>query len=79
MEFADECRTLSNLLIDISIGQLNLSLPSRKFLEILYNRFANDLALWEPRASKSKKKNSEQNVKEFLECQSAFMHGKNIK
>jgi hypothetical protein len=39
MEFAEECRSLSNFLVDISINQLNLSLPSRKFFEILYNRF----------------------------------------
>lgn len=49
-EFADECYQRSKVHIGMSMAQLNLHFPSHSFFEVLYNRIANDLCLWEPRS-----------------------------
>jgi len=36
--------------IDISLPKVNMVLPSQHFYEVLYNRLATDLCLWEPSA-----------------------------
>uniref|UniRef100_A0A0N4ZB36 Autophagy-related protein 2 n=1 Tax=Parastrongyloides trichosuri TaxID=131310 RepID=A0A0N4ZB36_PARTI len=50
-------KSCENATINISIffPSLKILFPSRKFYEILYNRFGNDVALWEPSASCYKK------------------------
>lgn len=48
-EFSEECRSQSKMNVELSIPKLNVLLPSHKFVELLYNRLANDLALWEPK------------------------------
>ena len=72
-DFADECRSLSNFLVDITVSQLNLAFPSRKFFEMLYNRVAYDLALFQPKSPKFYACQSDaKESRQFMECQSAF-------
>ncbi|KAI6239750.1 hypothetical protein M3Y99_00541400 [Aphelenchoides fujianensis] len=49
-EFAADCQKNAVVNIAVDVSSLNLHLPSHDFLELLYNRFANDLALWSLRA-----------------------------
>lgn len=49
-EFSDQARQMAKFTVRLSLPHLNLILPSHDFLEVLYNRFANDLALWQLKA-----------------------------
>ncbi|KAI6171646.1 Autophagy-related protein 2 [Aphelenchoides besseyi] len=49
-EFAADCQKNATVNIALELSSLNLYLSSHDFLELLYNRFANDLALWSLRA-----------------------------
>ncbi|KAI1732177.1 autophagy-related protein 2 like protein B [Ditylenchus destructor] len=77
IEFSEDCRLTTNFNIEFSMPHLNLCLPSHKFFEVIYNRFANDFALWEPKspALKSLKAAADNNLlspfdQQFVECQS---------
>ncbi|CAD5224874.1 unnamed protein product [Bursaphelenchus xylophilus] len=50
-EFADKAKQLAKVNVELNLPQLNLHIPSHEFLEVMYNRFANDFALFEPKAS----------------------------
>ncbi|VDD95691.1 unnamed protein product [Enterobius vermicularis] len=44
--FSSQCTECSRFKFTISIGHLNLQLPSHQFCEVLYNRVVNDFYLW---------------------------------
>ncbi|XP_052105810.1 autophagy-related protein 2 homolog B-like [Mytilus californianus] len=48
MEFQDTCINNTEITLDIYLPMANCYLPSKNFYEVLYNRFNNDLLLWEP-------------------------------
>ncbi|KAI8784568.1 autophagy-related protein 2 A [Biomphalaria glabrata] len=47
-QFREECLARTGLSIDITIPSVTAFLHSREFLELIYNRFNNDLLMWEP-------------------------------
>lgn len=47
-EFESHAKDSAHYSLTCSLPQVKVHLPSSKFLGILYNRFATDLALWEP-------------------------------
>ncbi|KAK3609284.1 hypothetical protein CHS0354_037995 [Potamilus streckersoni] len=49
-EFQEKSLSNTKMSLDISLPNVCLFLPSKHFLEILYNRLCNDLLLWEPSA-----------------------------
>uniref|UniRef100_A0AAF5DPL7 Autophagy-related protein 2 n=2 Tax=Strongyloides stercoralis TaxID=6248 RepID=A0AAF5DPL7_STRER len=49
-EFSKKSNENALMNISIFIPNLRIIFPSKKFYEILYNRFGNDVALWEPSA-----------------------------
>ncbi|CEF59273.1 Autophagy-specific gene 2 [Strongyloides ratti] len=49
-EFSKKSNENALMNISIFIPNLRIIFPSKKFYEILYNRFGNDIALWEPSA-----------------------------
>ncbi|XP_059157268.1 autophagy-related protein 2 homolog A-like [Physella acuta] len=47
-QFRDECLARTCLSVDITVPSVTAFIHSREFLELLYNRFNNDLLMWEP-------------------------------
>ncbi|KAH9496150.1 Autophagy- protein 2 A [Bulinus truncatus] len=47
-QFREECLAHTGLSVDITIPSVTAFLHSRDFLELIYNRFNNDLLMWEP-------------------------------
>ncbi|CAD5218348.1 unnamed protein product [Bursaphelenchus okinawaensis] len=50
-EFSEKAKQLAKINVELTMPQLNLHLPSHEFLEVMYNRFANDFALFEPKSN----------------------------
>ncbi|KAL3071887.1 hypothetical protein niasHT_031078 [Heterodera trifolii] len=85
LEFAKECQQQTNFAIELFITQLNIAFPCHKFFELLYNRFAFDLALWRPKSPHFAKKmatnamgqhqqqNNGKTRQQFTECFSSFL------
>ena len=51
-EFADECLGDSRLVLKISLPHVSFFIPNKAVFDLVYNRFSNDLLLWEPLFSK---------------------------
>uniref|UniRef100_A0A914GZH6 Autophagy-related protein 2 n=1 Tax=Globodera rostochiensis TaxID=31243 RepID=A0A914GZH6_GLORO len=77
LEFAKECQQRTNFAIELSVSQLNIAFPGPKFYEVLYNRFAFDLALWKPKSPRFFKTTTgaaqQNHKKQFTECFSTFL------
>ena len=48
--FVDHASATSKISVMLKFPVVNISVPSKSFIESLYNRFGNDLLLWEPAA-----------------------------
>ena len=48
--FQEKSASNTQLLVEISLPNLNVVFPDKQFFEVLYNRINNDLLLWEPLA-----------------------------
>ena len=57
--FIESNRGCSRVMLDLSIPNINLMIPSKDFLESLYNRICYDVLLWQSRASKDENLNEE--------------------
>jgi len=55
--FIESNRGCSRIMLDLSIPNINLMIPSKDFLESLYNRICYDVLLWQSRASKDENLN----------------------
>uniref|UniRef100_A0A8C6ZBT7 Autophagy related 2B n=1 Tax=Nothoprocta perdicaria TaxID=30464 RepID=A0A8C6ZBT7_NOTPE len=49
-EFQDKTISNSHYVLELTLPNIHLTLPSKNFYEKLYNRISNDLLLWEPTA-----------------------------
>ncbi|XP_071501504.1 autophagy-related protein 2 homolog B-like [Diadema antillarum] len=49
-DFVKKTTSNSRLVLELNIPRVNILLESKDFLETLYNRFANDMLLWQPTA-----------------------------
>ncbi|XP_022329168.2 autophagy-related protein 2 homolog B-like [Crassostrea virginica] len=49
-DFQDRASAHCLTLVQLALPLVNLYIPDQKFYEVLYNRFSNDLLLWEPMA-----------------------------
>ena len=49
-EFVEHASSSSKVAIVLNFPVVNVALPSKEFIENIYNRFGNDLLLWEPAA-----------------------------
>ncbi|XP_071797968.1 autophagy-related protein 2 homolog A-like isoform X2 [Asterias amurensis] len=49
-EFSDKAMSNARIVMDLVIPSINILLPSKDFMELLYNRFGYDLLLWQPAA-----------------------------
>lgn len=47
-QFREECLARTCLSVEVTIPSVTAFIHSREFLELLYNRFNNDLLMWEP-------------------------------
>ncbi|GFO26028.1 autophagy-related protein 2-like protein a, partial [Plakobranchus ocellatus] len=52
-QFRDDCLARTSLAIEITVPSVIAYMPSQDFLELLYNRFNNDLLMWEPQPPRS--------------------------
>ncbi|RUS74059.1 hypothetical protein EGW08_018186 [Elysia chlorotica] len=53
-QFREDCLARTSLAIDITVPSVTAFMYSRDFLELLYNRFNNDLLMWEPQPPRSR-------------------------
>jgi hypothetical protein len=71
-DFSDGCIQSSKFSIRMSFPYTALCIPSHTFFEVIYNRMANDLALWQPRSPllRPARKSSDPVVRpfQFTEC-----------
>ncbi|XP_032883372.1 autophagy-related protein 2 homolog B isoform X1 [Amblyraja radiata] len=49
-QFQDKTMSTSHYVLELTLPNVNLALPSKAFYEKVYNRINNDLLLWEPAA-----------------------------
>ena len=73
IEFIDHVKSSSKVTIGLNLPVLHIGAPSKSFIESIYNRFSNDLLLWEPAAPQpSIPVNNEVNIPPRLDLESQF-------
>ena len=51
-KFSEDCMSNSRLSLKISLPEISIMIPNKVVFDLVYNRFSNDLLLWEPLFSK---------------------------
>ena len=51
-QFSEDCMSNSRLVLKISLPEVTIMIPNKVVFDLVYNRFSNDLLLWEPLFSK---------------------------
>lgn len=72
LDFQEECQNFASTFMLFTVPVLKLHIPEKNFLEILYNRLVNDLALFQPAAPAFRNNQSTnsnvQPLESFQEC-----------
>ena len=92
ISYKSHIMTSSTYTLSISLPTLILHIPSKTFLETLYNRFSTDLALWKPASPDDMERATARSMfyssmdmlqpavtrdEKFKLCKSVFKEGKN--